>query len=316
LIAKHRDLVRKRDELRSAVRSVNESRQRAWRLAFGRYERYAVARKEAKVVEHRFPETARLALTTRTKTGLKKPAAKTLSKLLISRLQPALALQLARAMAEADCFDLVDAIAVNGWVDFFERSTGQPRRAYCVSLIASKAALLAVRVETADLVAAFNSLRGASAGDTYEVAPVMPSLRFDKTDPRFVESRDTLQTMREHANLAAMKWEDFEHLIRELFELEFAASGAEVKVTRVSRDHGVDAIIFDPDPIRGGKIAIQAKRYTIPVDVSAVRDLYGTVVNEGANTGILVTTSSFGPDAYRRRAACEHRSSSRYGHVL
>jgi len=29
-----------------------------------------------------------------------------------------------------------------------------------------------------------------------------------------------------------------------------------------------------------------------------VRDLYGTVVNEGANRGILVTTSSYGPDAY------------------
>jgi len=30
-----------------------------------------------------------------------------------------------------------------------------------------------------------------------------------------------------------------------------------------------------------------------------VRDLYGTVVNEGANRGILVTTSDYGPDAYR-----------------
>jgi len=29
-----------------------------------------------------------------------------------------------------------------------------------------------------------------------------------------------------------------------------------------------------------------------------VKDLYGTVVNEGANRGILVTTSSYGPDAY------------------
>jgi restriction system protein len=34
------------------------------------------------------------------------------------------------------------------------------------------------------------------------------------------------------------------------------------------------------------------------VDVSAVRDLYGTVMNEGANRGILITTASFGPDAY------------------
>lgn len=32
--------------------------------------------------------------------------------------------------------------------------------------------------------------------------------------------------------------------------------------------------------------------------VSAVRDLYGTVMNEGANRGILVTTSNYGPDAY------------------
>ena len=55
---------------------------------------------------------------------------------------------------------------------------------------------------------------------------------------------------------------------------------------------------FDPDPIRGGKIVIQAKRYTNTVGVSAVRDLYGTVMNEGATKGILVTTASYGPDAY------------------
>jgi restriction system protein len=31
--------------------------------------------------------------------------------------------------------------------------------------------------------------------------------------------------------------------------------------------------------------------------VSAVRDLYGTVMNEGAVKGILVTTSYYGPEA-------------------
>jgi restriction system protein len=100
-------------------------------------------------------------------------------------------------------------------------------------------------------------------------------------------------------NLAAIGWEEFEHLIRELFEKEFSAGGGEVKVTQASRDGGVDAIAFDPDPIRGGKIVIQAKRYTNTVDVSAVRDLYGTVMAEGATKGILVTTSGFGPDAHR-----------------
>lgn len=95
-----------------------------------------------------------------------------------------------------------------------------------------------------------------------------------------------------------MGWEDFEHLVRELFEKEFGQNGGEVKVTRASSDGGVDAIAFDPDPIRGGKIVIQAKRYTNTVGVAAVRDLYGTVMNEGATKGILVTTSDYGADSY------------------
>jgi restriction system protein len=43
---------------------------------------------------------------------------------------------------------------------------------------------------------------------------------------------------------------------------------------------------------------IQAKRYRDTVGVSAVRDLYGTMMNEGANKGILVCTSGYGTDAY------------------
>ena len=74
--------------------------------------------------------------------------------------------------------------------------------------------------------------------------------------------------------------------------------GGEVKITQASRDRGVDAIAFDPDPIRGGKIVIQAKRYTNTVGVASVRDLYGTVINEGATKGILISTADYGPDAY------------------
>ena len=71
-----------------------------------------------------------------------------------------------------------------------------------------------------------------------------------------------------------------------------------MRVTQASRDKGVDAVIFNPDPLSGGKIVVQAKRYTHTVDVEAVRALYGTVLNEGAIKGILVTTSQFGSDAY------------------
>jgi restriction system protein len=134
-------------------------------------------------------------------------------------------------------------------------------------------------------------LKGITAGPLIMLAPVKPILEIKKDDDRFVESKEVLDNLRPEDNLAAMEWEDFEHLIRELFEKEFAKTGGEVRVTQASRDRGVDAIAFDPDPIRGGKFVIQAKRYNIVVPVSAVRDLYGTMIAEGATKGILVTTS-------------------------
>ena len=57
-------------------------------------------------------------------------------------------------------------------------------------------------------------------------------------------------------------------------------------------------VAFDTRPVLGGKVVIQAKRYKNTVGVAAVRDLYGTMINEGANKGILVTTSGYGPDAF------------------
>lgn len=252
------------------------------------------------LLEHRFPEIARLEVIKSEPflSSAAKPVSQKLRKSVLQKIQPALCLRLARTIADADSFGMVEAVAINGWVDFFERTTGKPRRAYCASLVSTKEKLLSLHLETAEPIASFNSLRGASSGETYETAPVMPSLRLQTDDPRFIEPRETIEKIAKGENLAAMDWKDFEHLVRELFEREFAANGAEVKITRASRDQGVDAVIFDPDPLRGGKIIIQAKRYTIPVDVSAVRDLYGTVMSEGANTGILVTTSHYGPEAY------------------
>ncbi len=146
--------------------------------------------------------------------------------------------------------------------------------------------------------ACFKALKGVGSSKLHGLAPVPPIMQLRREDGRFVSAYEVANTLDSSFNLAAMDWGDFEHLIREVFEKEFSVNGGEVKVTQASRDGGVDAIAFDPDPIRGGKTVIQAKRYTNTVGVGAVRDLYGTVMNEGANKGILVTTSDYGPDSY------------------
>lgn len=189
------------------------------------------------------------------------------------------------------------AIVINGWADYTVKATGNKKRAYCASLMAKIEVLKELNLKTLDPLIAFNSLKGISAR-SLELTPITPQVKINFEDKRFVEEKDILGKMSNEQNLASMNWEDFEHLCRELFEREFASSGSIVKVTQASRDQGVDAVIIDPHPIRGGKIVIQAKRYVNTVDVSSVRDLYGTLMNEGAMKGILVSTSNYGQDAY------------------
>jgi len=167
-----------------------------------------------------------------------------------------------------------------------------------VSLHVTRDEFLSINLSQVDPKACFKKLKGISSAKLSGMTPVPPILRFNREDSRFVAAQDVLKNVDESVNLAAMDWQEFEHLVREVFEKEFLANGGEVKITRASRDYGVDAIAFNPDPIMGGKFVIQAKRYVNTVNVAAVRELYGTVVNEGASKGILVTTSDYGPDAY------------------
>lgn len=199
---------------------------------------------------------------------------------------------------EADVINALDSIVFNGWVDSTDKATGHNVNACIMSLQASKDEFLAINLDSVDPKTCFKMLKGVGSSKLHGLSPIAPIITIDKEDSRFTESYAVVDGLDEVDNLAAMDWQDFENLIRELFEKEFSTNGGEVKITQASRDGGVDAIAFDPDPIRGGKIVIQAKRYTNVVGVSAVRDLFGTTVNEGATKGILVTTANFGPDAY------------------
>lgn len=200
---------------------------------------------------------------------------------------------------ESDYINYVESINFNGMLKDIDKSTGKMKKSCIASIQVTKEEFLEINLDLIDPKECFKSLKGVSAAKLHSLTPIKPILKLNKEDSRFIDSYDVINDVDDSINLAAMGWEDFEHLVRELFSKEFAADGGEVKITQSSSDGGVDAIAFDPDPIRGGKIVIQAKRYTNVVGVAAVRDLYGTVMNEGANKGILVTTSNYGSDSYK-----------------
>lgn len=193
---------------------------------------------------------------------------------------------------------VIESITLNGIVEATSKATGKQVSTCILSLQATRDQILDLNFDFIDAKDCFRSLKGVGSSQLAGLSAIAPIATLDKTDRRFVPAKNVATAMEKGPNIATMDWEEFEHLVRELFEKEFSHDGSEVKITRASRDAGVDAVVFDPDPIRGGKIIIQAKRYSHTVDVSAVRDLYGTVLNEGANKGILVTTSEFGPDAH------------------
>lgn len=125
----------------------------------------------------------------------------------------------------------IKSIVFNGWVNFVDNATGIDTTACIMTIQANREAFLALHLDRVEPRACFRMLKGISAAQLHEMIPVAPILRGRMHDPRFVESREIADHLRKGTNIAAIGWEDFEHLIRELFDKEFSRYGGQVKVT-------------------------------------------------------------------------------------
>lgn len=195
---------------------------------------------------------------------------------------------------EADQGNHLDAVVFSGYINKIDETTGTDIRPYLVSVRVTKDAFLAVNLSRVEPQACLRNLGAQVSPSPEEARPVRPVVEFDMVDPRFIGESDVLSQLDARPNLMELTPSEFEGLVSNLF----TQMGLETKLTRSSRDGGVDAVAFDTRPILGGKVVIQAKRYRHTVGVSAVRDLFGTMLNEGATKGIIVTTSGYGPDAF------------------
>jgi len=195
---------------------------------------------------------------------------------------------------EADRGAKIETIVFNGYVNAVDPATGQKVSPHLVTVRTSRDAFLQLDLANVEPLACLKGLNASVSKSPTELAPVRPILEFDMVDPRFIQESDVLGQLDERPNLMELSPRDFESLITNLFE----RMGLETRQTQPSRDGGVDCVAYDPRPIFGGKVVIQAKRYKNTVGVSAVRDLYGTMQNEGASKGILVTTSGYGKSSF------------------
>ncbi|HLJ65732.1 MAG TPA: restriction endonuclease [Chloroflexota bacterium] len=205
-----------------------------------------------------------------------------------------LALRTARVVFNADTADAAQSLVLNCYVDTINPATGKKVTPCLLSLRVDKETFSGLDLANVDATACLKGLNAQVSRSPHELAPVRPIVEFNMVDSRFVDKGDVLSDLDQRPNLASLSPGEFETLITNLFE----KMGLETRLTQASRDGGVDCVAWDMRPVLGGKVIVQAKRYKHTVGVSAVRDLYGTVLNEGASKGILITTSGYGRAAY------------------
>ncbi|MGA4802356.1 restriction endonuclease [Streptomyces lavendulocolor] len=195
-----------------------------------------------------------------------------------------------REVFVADEAGALGSVALNGFVDDRDPATGRPARVVLATVAVEREVFEGLHLELVDAVECLTvALRGQLSARPDQRVAVRPVRSPDR-----VGSGVASHGGGEEPDLLAMDPVEFEGLVAELFR----ARGLQAVTTQRSNDGGVDVDAVDPDPISGGSIIVQVKRYRNTVPPSAVRDLYGTVQGAGANKGVLVTTSGFGPGSY------------------
>ncbi|MFJ8624012.1 restriction endonuclease [Kitasatospora sp. NPDC093550] len=210
-------------------------------------------------------------------------------KALYRRILAQSALRVVAELYRADRDGLLDSVVLNGFVLGIDPATGREAERFVSTLTATRAGFAGLALDRVDPLECFQGLGGRLSARPERLDEVRPDRR-----PETVGGSLAGHGGEDEPDLFAMDPLDFEDLIAELFRLR----GFRVMTTARSGDVGVDVVAEDLDPVTGGKIVIQAKRYKKTVPPTAVRDLESTVRHHGAIKGILVTTAGFGRGSY------------------
>ncbi|MDG6100926.1 restriction endonuclease [Dactylosporangium aurantiacum] len=189
----------------------------------------------------------------------------------------------------ADVHGYLDSVAFNGYVSGSDPASGLDVDCCLVTVTIGRNDLHGMQLTRVNAVDCLTALRGQVSARPERLTAVRPGRR-----PESVAGVSDVSSDGDDIDLHAMDPVDFEELVAQLFR----ARGLDVKTTARSGDEGVDVLAEDPDPITGGLIVIQVKRYRATVSPNVVRELFGVVQHHGATKGILVTTSSFGPGSH------------------
>lgn len=187
---------------------------------------------------------------------------------------------------------LVGSVVLNGRITAVDRATGMPIKPHLLSVQFLREAFEGLQLDAPELDPEL-CLRAQNAlisPHPHDLVPVKPLLYYELDRYKTVAGVDLLLDLDSRLDLLNLTANEFETLIRQLFE----SRGLKSWQTQASRDDGVDAIAVNEDVVLGGLAIIQAKRYSKVVPYESVTALAGVMNDKAASKGILVTTSWVG----------------------
>jgi restriction system protein len=198
-----------------------------------------------------------------------------------------------RALLNAD--DRLRQVSLNGRVRHVNRQTGHEGRPHIISVLVDRENFSTLVLDRAQPDECLKYLRALVSPHPFELVPVEPLVDFDKSRLAFVEGLDMISHLDGRPDLMTLSPNEFEHLIRELFDADPTIESVESLVTRASNDGGIDGVIYVKQPLGRSMTAVQVKQYarSRALGPAHVRELIGAMHESKAGNGLLVTTSSF-----------------------
>jgi restriction system protein len=213
-----------------------------------------------------------------------------------------MALRTLRSVFTADRDRVVRAVACNGYVDTINSATGRPAHWCLVSVKVARDEFEELDLARVKPLDCLTYLHAKVSQAPEKCQPVQPIIEYPWDDLPYSDEIDAVGVLDTVQNLLELDGFEFEQLMLQLFQAipEFH----EVRRTRSRADGGIDLVAVNTTPFVGGRVAIQAKRYSThrKVDIAAVREIIGSVSQREFTKGIIITTSDF-TSAAREEAA-------------
>lgn len=148
---------------------------------------------------------------------------------------------------------------------------------------------------------AWGSVRNVEWRDKIELSGLFQSAGLETQHAKFFDQRYIDYLAENFADIDRMHWRKFEGLTAEFFDRE----GFGVQLGPGSNDGGVDVRVYpaDSQPDLPPMILVQCKRQKAKIEKVLVKAVYADVLDEGAKSGLIVTTSTLSPGAEATRTA-------------